>query len=403
MQCWSQLKELNAIDTVEIISLNNQFRNLRTKEPFKAFNSAHAALELAKKINYAAGQATAYNNLGVYEKQKGNYDQALSYYQKSLHLYDSLQRTEGIAKALSNIGNIYSLNQDFENALKYYLRAQQIFESLKDTGRSMQIKNNIANVYAEKGQDKIALKYYFEVLDLYKKINDESFPLDPYSNIGKIYFQQQQFDSAFYYFNRSLQKEEAAENKFGIASALVRIARLQNKRENYLQALDASLTASIIAESVGSKPIMMESYSTLAEVYLQLNDLKNSYIYLNRYHQIKDSLYNENTQTAIAELEKNIELEQKEKEIALLKKEAKINALENRNNELYTFGTSLMFILLGSLAIVTYSRFRNSRKAKILLERQNHEILNSKKKLEIQKQKLENWNQNITDSIEYAK
>lgn len=397
-----QIRE-NPIDSTEVLRLNELFKALRTQEPVKAYNYAKAALTLAKRINYANGVASAYNNMGVYHKQKGDYDEALNYFKSALNIYDSLLFKEGSAKALSNIGNIYSINSDFENALSYYLKARDIFNESNDLGRSMQIMNNIGNVYLDKGQAQIALNYYLEVLSIYQQIGDDNFPLDPYSNIGKIYFNRSSYDSALFFFNKSLRKEQAAGNKFGIASAYVRIARLQNARNNYLQALDASLTAANIAMSVDSKPILMESYSTLAEVYLHLNDIENSYLYMNQYHEVKDSLFNENSRRAIAELEKGIELEQKEKEISLLKKEAEIRDLQFKNGQLYGYGAIMLLILLTALALVVYSRFRQSKRAKFLLEAQNKEILKSKKILEIQKLKLENWNQNITDSIEYAK
>jgi len=390
-------------DTNEVIRLNELFKIQRTQSPIQAFSFAKNALELAQQLNYAKGEATAYNNLGVYYRQKGDYDEALNYFKLALNLCDSINEREGTAKALSNIGNIYSINSDFENALSYYLRAQAIFEEIQQPYRTMQIMNNIGNVYLEKGQELIALDYYLKVLESYKVFDDETIPMDPYSNIGKIYFNRQRYDSALYYFSKSLKKEQTADNKFGTASALVRIARLQNARGYYQQALEASLKAAEIAETVDSKPILMESYATLAEVYLRLDDIRNSYLYMNQYHLLKDSLFNENSRRAIAELEKNIEIEQKEKEISLLKKEAEIRVLEYKNGQLYGYGSVILSILLTALAVVVYSRFVQSRKAKRLLEAQNKEILNSKRTLEIQKQKLESWNQNITDSIEYAK
>ncbi|MFQ3213749.1 MAG: tetratricopeptide (TPR) repeat protein [Marivirga sp.] len=391
------------VDSAEVQRLNQRFKDLRTQDPTKAYSYAKVALSIAKRINFSDGIATSYNNLGVYHKQKGDYDEALNYFEQALNIYDSISNNEGKGKALSNIGNIYSLNSDFENALLYYINARDLFDEINDLGRSMQIMNNIGNVYLEKGQDQIALNYYLEVLEIYHQIDDDYFPLDPYSNIGKVYFNKDSYDSALYYFSKSLKKEQASGNKFGTASAYVRIARLQNARANYLQALDASLTAAQIAESVSSKPILMESYSTLAEVYLHLGDIEHSYSYMNQYHEVKDSLFNENSRRAIAELEKNIAIEQKEKEISLLKKEAEIRDLQFKNGRLYGFGSVLLSVLLTALALVIYARFRESRKAKSLLEAQNKKILESKKKLEIQKAKLENWNQHMTDSIEYAR
>ena len=393
----------NTKDSTEVIRLNTLFRIQHASHPAESYSYANNALEISKKINYLDGEATAYNNLGVYHRQKGDYDEALKYYKKALNLYDSIENQEGLAKALSNIGNIYSINEDYENALDYYLQAQEIFSLLKDQFRQLSILNNIGNVYLDNGQEQEAINYYRKVLSIFKNSDNKNTLFDPYSNIGKIYFDNKRYDSALFYFNKSLQKEEASNNQFGIAEALVKIARLHNVRGSYQAALSAALDASEIAGKVNSKPILLDAFSTLAEVYLYLDDLEQSYVYMNQYHIMKDSLFNETSRRAIAELEKSIELEQKEKEIAILKKESEIKDLKYQNNQLYTYGSIAFSILLLSLAILSFLKFKQSRKAKFLLEYQNQQILKSKKALEIQKMKLESWNRDITDSIEYSK
>ncbi|WMN13055.1 tetratricopeptide repeat protein [Marivirga salinae] len=393
----------NIKDSTEVIRLNNLFKIKYASEPTESFKYATSALEISRRINFLLGEATANNNLGVYHKQKGDYDQALRYFKESLNLYDSLKQKSGAAKALSNIGNIYSINQDFERALDYYTDAKIIFEQLNDSSRLLRILNNIGNIYLDNGQEKEAIDYYRRVLNIYQNSDDKSNLFDPFSNIGKIYFDQQEYDSALYYFNKSLKKEEAADNKFGIAGSLVKISRLHNARGNHIAARDAALDAVEIAQKINAKPILLDAYSTLAEVYLHLNDLENSYVYMNQYHIMNDSLFNEKSRRAIAELEKSIELEQKEKEIALLRKESEIKDLKYQNSRLYIYGSIAFSILLLALVITALLKIKQNRKAKSLLEYQNYEIRKSKRAIEIQKMKLESWNRNITDSIEYAK
>ncbi|GAA5023071.1 hypothetical protein GCM10011506_05660 [Marivirga lumbricoides] len=393
----------SAENTQEVDNLNQLFKSTRTQAPIEAFEYAKKALSLSKKLKYTEGEATALNNLGVYHKQKGDYDTSLQYYKNALNLYDSLDNKYGSAKALSNIGNIYSMNRDFENALDYYLKAQEIFKVLNDTAHLTRLINNIGNVYLDIGQEKEAFTYYKKVLSIFNNSQEPQELFDPYSNIGKIYFNNELYDSALFYFNKSLAYEIGTGNKFGIAGTLVRISRVQNAQGNYGAALNSGEEAVTIASSVDSQPILMDAYSTLAEVYLHLNDIRSSYLYMNQYHSIKDSLFNEKTRKSIAELEKSIDLEQKEKEIALLKKEAEINQLQYQNSQLLNFGTAILSILLLLLAIVVYLKFRESKKAKALLEQQHEQILLSKRAIELQKIKLESWNQNITDSIEYAK
>jgi len=393
----------NTKDSTEVQRLNNLFRIQYRSQPAKSFEYANTALEISKRINFLKGEATAYNNLGVYYKQKGDYDKALQFYQQSFNLYDSLNDKEGVGKSLSNIGNIYSINEDYESALEYYLDAKTIFAELNDDARLLRILNNIGNIYLDQGQELEAETYYRQVLSIYSRNPEQSLLFDPYSNIGKIYFNRLEYDSALYYFNKSLKKEQEADNKFGISGALVKIARLHNARGSYKAAESAALDAVDIANAVNAKPILLDAYSTLAEVYLHLNDLENSYVYMNQYHIMNDSIFNETSRRAIAELEKSIELEQKEKEIALLKKESEIKDLQYKNSQLYIYGSVGFSILLLALATLSFLKFRQNRRAKSLLEYQNGEILKSKQAIEIQKMKLESWNQNITDSIEYAK
>jgi len=393
----------NTKDSTEVKRLNNLFKIQYKSQPAKSFEYANTALEISKRINFLQGEAVAYNNLGVYYKQKGDYDKALQYFKQSFNLNDSLNNKEGIGKSLSNIGNIYSINEDFERALDYYIDAKQIFDELADNPRLLRILNNIGNIYLDQGQELEAENYYRQVLSIYENNPERSTLFDPYSNIGKIYFNRQQYDSALFYFNKSLKKEEASDNKFGISGALVKIARLHNARGSHLAAKSAALDAVDVANAINAKPILLDAYSTLAEVYLHLDNLENSYVYMNQYHVMNDSLFNEKSRRAIAELEKSIELEQKEKEIALLKKESEIKDLQYQNSRLYTYGSVGFSILLLSLVMISFLKFKQNRKAKSLLEFQNREILKSKQAIEIQKMKLESWNQNITDSIEYAK
>jgi Tfp pilus assembly protein PilF len=393
----------NIKDSTEVMRLNTLFKIQYRSQPAKSFEYANTALEISKRINFLQGEATAHNNLGVYYKQKGDYDKALSYYKMSFNLYDSLKDKEGIGKSLSNIGNIYSINEDFERALDYYTDAKQRFEELNDIPRLLRILNNIGNIYLDQGQEFQAEEYYRQVLSIYKQNPQQSSLFDPFSNIGKIYFNRLAYDSALFYFNKSLKKEEASDNKFGVSAALVKIARLHNARGSHLAAKNAALDAVDMAVGINAKPILLDAYSTLAEVYLHLDDLQNSYLYMNQYHTMNDSIYNESSRRAIAELEKSIELEQKEKEIVLLKKESEIKDLKYQNNQLFTYGAIGFSVLLLSLGIISFQKFKQSRKAKTLLEYQNQEILRSKQAIEIQKMKLESWNQNITDSIEYAK
>ena len=90
------------------------------------------------------------------------------------------------------------------------------------------------------------------------------------------------------------------------------------------------------------------------------------------------------------------ELDKKEKENQLLIKDNENKSLQNRNAQLVIFAFIFVFLFLVILAILTYVRLVQNKQAKKLLEDQNIEIYQ-------QKVIIETHNQDITDSIQYAK
>ncbi len=180
----------------------------------------------------------------------------------------------------------------------------------------------------------------------------------------------------------------------------------------------------------------------------------------------KDSVYSKNNAQKIAELEAKYETEKKQKQIEILEKEAKYNALEkeksqkevellsrekqlldyeknvkvkelelltqqNRINQIESEKKSqeiellnkdkvlkeselerqktfrnLILVALFSIALIAffiYNRYQIKQRSNKLLETQNTEILFQKSEIENQKQILETQHKEILESIAYAK
>ena len=80
--------------------------------------------------------ASSLHNIGLVYYNKGNYDEALLYYQKSLKIkyrvygVDESQVEEqgnsSIALSLNNIGNVYNAKGNYDEALLYYQKSLKI-------------------------------------------------------------------------------------------------------------------------------------------------------------------------------------------------------------------------------------------------------------------------------------
>lgn len=392
----------NAADTLQVKQLNENFRKYISSEPILAFGYAQEALEMAKSINYTSGIAAALNNIGVFYRQRGNLQKALENYQLALKINDSIDNHEGKALSLSNIGTVFSLAQDYDKALKHYEEALSIFEQKQDTNRMIGIYTNIGNIFREQGNTDEGLINFQTALNLFESSGSLR-DFEPYTGIGNIYYENNNFVQAVAYYQKSLDYSKTKNDANGQAIALNNLALCYLGQSDTDRAIEAAEQALQISQSINTKPSEQQIYQTLADAFYLKNQLKQAFDYLKRHYQIKDSLNSQENMQAIRDLNMVYEMENQQKEIELLRKEAEIKDLSIKNNRLIIAAIIIIIILLSALIILLSIKYAENRRAKVTLEEQNKEILKSKEILEFQKRIIEDKNQNMTDSIQYAK
>jgi len=390
----NRLKTVNGIDKVDV--LNELYKAYRNNEPIKALNYTQGALQLAEKINYQKGIGISLNNLGVHYKNLGNYDDALDFYLQSLKVQQEIGNQERIGFTLSNIGVIYIIKNNFKKALESFQNALVIFEELGEASFQVKALNNIGNVYYSLNDYDQALEQYLIALEIQNTLGGKAETIDILTNIGNIYNRKNDFDEALTYYFRSLEIERENKNKFGQAHSLFNIGENYRNQANFESATNYLDQASTISKNLGDKPLLSKIYASMAEVYFATDQLMLAYLTLKRQNVIKDSVFNAESGKRLAELEALYELDKKEKENQILAKDNENKSLQNRNAQLVIFAFVFVFLFVVILAVLTYIRLVQNKQANKLLEEQNIEI--SRQKIII-----ETRNQDITDSIQYAK
>lgn len=126
--------------------------------------------------------------------------------------------------------------------------------------------------------------------------------------------------------------------------------------------------------------------------------------------ELKDEIYNANITEQTQKLEKQYETEKKKQELVLLKKDAELKAIEidQQQNSIKNQQRLILIFTIGLLIFVVLLFFlfrtvRQKQKANTLLS-ENVEVINEQKnKVEMQKQVVEEKNNEILASIKYAK
>lgn len=378
-----------------VLLLNTLFKRYRNFAPDRAAGYAREALGLARQLGDSAGEGQALNNLGTFAKNTGDLDQALGYYLASVSIQEALGDQQRLAFALSNIGIVYSMQGQPLKAMTSFEEALGYFRQLGDPGYLIPALDNLGTAHYDAGNLEQAQAYYQQADSLARAAGMES-DLTNLHNQGNIYQQQGRYAEARQYYFRSLRYEEEMRNTYGIARALSNIGTSYLSQGDPEQALDYLNRATDRAREVQDLQLLMSVHEQLADAYFARDNLLQAYMALQLHGKYKDSLLNEETAQKLAELETRFEVEKKEKEIELLRKEDENKSLMIRNTNIRLY--AIMFTLLSvlALAVLIFSKYRQNQRAKSLLEKQNEDI-------ESAKQIIEEKNQDITDSILYAR
>ncbi len=342
----------------------------------EALTMYEKSLYIFEKISDEQGIANNLNNIGLIYDNQGNYPLALEYYQKSLKINEKIKNKRVIAINLNNIGSIYDYQGNYPLALEYYQKSLKIREDIDDKRGIANSLNNIGLIYENQGNYPLALEYLQKSLKIKEKIGNKDGISSSLTNIGNIYYHQNNYPLALEYYQKSLKMQEEINDKQNIAMCLSNMGNIYEKQDNYPLALEYLQKSLKIQEEMEDKQGQTYSLNGLAEVAkkqknydksieyaqksLQISQeiktpkeiknashilyenykLKENFIKALEYHELykttNDILFSVEKSKKIANLEANVEVERKSKEIEilnknqeLLKKDAQLQRIEN--------------------------------------------------------------------------
>jgi class 3 adenylate cyclase/predicted transcriptional regulator len=399
-------------DTTLVNNLLQQSKDLFTGDPGKAIALSMQAKTLAEKINFPKGAAIALKNIGLVNKKQGKYLEGLDYYHQSLKIYEAIKDNQGIANLYSNIGVIYYDRGDDTKALENYLQSLKFAEQAGDKFRILIALNNIGGIYYDKKAtyDK-ALQYYLKALplceelgkkeemgaitvnigDIYSFLKDDTKALyyynmslkaygntdgslNVYNAMGKLYKKEAKFDLALKNHSQALAIAQKVNNKTSIAQSLMGLGNVYKEKEDYQTAISYYKKAEAPAVEIQALHELKDLYKDMAKAYEKSADNTNALKYQTLYTNVKDTLYNIDTDKKLGGLQFDFDLQKKQGEINLLTKDIALTDLKLKRQQ---FAKRVLFGGLGLVFLIAALIFRNYRikvKTSRILNRQKGEI-----------------------------
>ncbi|MBL4605854.1 MAG: tetratricopeptide repeat protein [Flavobacteriaceae bacterium] len=295
--------------------------------------------------------ALIYFQLGVVDRRKGNYDEAISFYLKSKKIHEDLQSDISIlADLVHNIGIIYRYQKDNKKAIHNFKEAVKINLKKKDTFRIAASYNMIGVSFRKLNKLDSALIYYDKAKSLFKKIKRNVDVRRVNNNLSTLYAVQKKYDKSIPIKLENLAYYKNVGNKMSASVAYYNLSRDYSSLGYFSKSLKYADSSLNIALQEGFKERISRTYLRKSIVYRRMSNYKEAYENYVNYKRYSDSIYNIESVKRIQKLELEYEFEKEKKELETFSNESESRV------KLYVF-LFILALIVGT--IVGYLLYRN--------------------------------------------
>lgn len=356
----------------ETAEVNNRLGVIyRRISDFKAsLSHFDEGIAVAKKFGMTPNLANLLMNKANTLNESGRYDEAISLHLESLRIKESLNDERGMIQSYNNLANVYTVTSEPDRALRYYRLSASLSEKTNNRTSVALAYNNLANLLSKLARYDSVEFYYKRSLDLFTETHDQPGIALVYNNMGNYYLDREEYLPSLEALKHSLTIREKSRATYDIASTTNTIGVVLRKLKRYDEAEEYMMRSlDMVREEDGSE-LTQNIYRTLGEHYRETGDFEKAATYQAKYISIHDTLFTEAEAVNMIKAQSRYELEKKENQILLEKKEKELNAvLLTSRNRTILFMTGGLMLLLFALAMYVRSYYQKKKAASVLEEK----------------------------------
>ena len=253
-----------------------------------------------------------YTNLSSFYSKIEDYDKAIDYYTLAYKKLDEIkEKNTPYQRAIdyNSIGNLYAQKKSYDIAISHFEKSIAMADSLKFSTLKIPGYISLLNQYLRMDQPIKALEYLNSAsgTSLKKQLSVFGFSGAIDQAYGVIYSELSQFDSAAKYFNQALPFFEKS-NNLNKASFYGQLAGFYQKSGDTKKAIDYYLRVKEMSEANGQLDNVMRSAKHLDSLYARTGNIALSRQYNSTYHLYKDSIEKLSKEKELAQVEATDEL-----------------------------------------------------------------------------------------------
>ena len=234
---------------------------------------------ICKETGDLTEEGMTYCNIGVVYKSMGQYEKAMEYYMKCLHILKGTGNLAEEGKACCNIGNVYQSLGQYKKAMEYYMKHLRISEETGDLEEEGTACCRIGYLYERLGKYEKAMEYFVKCSGIFKETVDLVEEGNAYGNIGNVYESLGQYEKAMEYYMKCLYIFEETGNRAEEGKACCNIGNVYQSLGEYEKAMEYYLKDLRISEETGDLQGQGKVYGNIGNVYRRLDQYEEAMEY----------------------------------------------------------------------------------------------------------------------------
>ena len=387
-----------------------------TKIYSTAYDYYNQAYQLSIEMKDSANIAMRLSNIGMVYRNMGRTKESINLMLESLKMYKQWDDKVNIARIYTILGNLMEDLNDNERAREYYemsLKYNMEENNLMKVGQGY---FNLSNLFRNNQEYDKSIESLNKALLIFNRLDVKREKLLAYNSLVNVYYLLNDYNKALMYADSSLaitntrnHANEKIGSYVGKAKLLIEIGNVQTAME----LMEKAKTQLIEAPSAETSMDLNLMYKN---IYAQIGEYKMALNHYEKYVYQRELFNNQALKTEIADIERQYQLKEKDKEITMLQTEKVLTAQQIRNRNNLLLLSLVVLVSMASSIYVVLKAYRSKKRSNERLAMYNAQIIEQSEEIRVQRDDIEQQmeishrQQNIllrqkkaiTDSLYYA-
>ncbi len=217
----------------------------------RALSMFESSLRINQSMDNLSGAAYDYNNMGMVAVNTGKLDRAREFFTTAISIQQSLGDDAGLSLSLSNLATVDLKEGDQVKAGGHLEEAYQAAIRSKEALHEASVLNLMGQLYLQKALLSEANKFVLKAVSIYEAKKDKTGLASAYHNLGNIRVSEGNYAEAKTCLEKALDFDQETLNYPGIAADLDRLAQLKLAQGLWSEAADYAQRAFNIYYNIG--------------------------------------------------------------------------------------------------------------------------------------------------------